>query len=197
MRALALLACLALLLSGCASESSPPIPEDPDKDTDGDGFTDAFEKAQGSDPKNATSIPDIRVRMPVDFSGSGTIVGDEVVGTGQACGGRVAQDTATFTWSITAPQNATGIHVTGLTFTITLSATLIEADIAVFDPTGALITAPTTMTIPPSKTDTATADGTFSAGDYRIEVRGCVGAGNIDLVANGVLSYLPDPSTLQ
>ncbi len=185
------------MLSGCADVSEPVNDVPAVEDSDGDGYIDAIEHKFGSDPHNATSIPDIMVHEEVAFSDSGLIVaGNEgiLIGT---CGMQGTIDTAHFEWDIQAPEGARKVHVTDLVFTASLPATMLELDIYVFDPEGNDITpGTTTMTIPPQRTDTIAIEGKHPAGTYTIEVRGCLGSGEVDLDASGLLGYEPDVESL-
>ncbi len=197
MRSFAIPFALMILLSGCAADPAPVAATDPTTDSDADGVPDSVETRLGTDPFNATDVPVLRVQEAVTFSGDGMIIGgNELFGVAGTCGGRIAQDTAVFTWLIEAPKNTTGARVSALTFTATYPATMPEGDIYVFDPEGNQLTDSTGAAIPPTSTDTVRADGVLPAGEYRIEVRGCLGAGNVQMDAEGVLSYLRDPTTL-
>lgn len=186
MRTVLLVACLAL--AGCTSES--PAADPKTLDSDGDGFTDAVERDAGSDPQNATSVPIVRVSQDVSFSDSGLIVAGAEDPVGAGCGATGEPGIAAWTWTIAAPAGTAEAHVTDLVFIATYPPTMPEGDIYVFNPDGQLITSTTSVSIPPSSTDRVTVDSKQSAGDFRIEVRGCAGAGEVGMEATGTLSYL-------
>lgn len=184
----------AMVLAGCASESPESAP-DADMDTDGDGFPDVLEEKVGSDPFDDQSVPDLTVHEAVSFAGTGMIVaGSEVFGMG--CGVHGTVDTFVLLWPIQAPANVTRPHVTDLAFTARLPPTMLELDLHVYAPNGDLLTAPTTMTLPPSDTDTVAIEGKHEVGEYRIEVRGCLGSGEVAVEGTGTLGYTPDMETL-
>lgn len=194
MRILTLLLVAGIALSGCASDD-PGEPVDPLADSDGDGFPDSLELEYESDPHNTTSVPAVIVHEPISFTDTGMILfGTEVVETG--CGVHGDIDTAVLTWSIQGPANATDVHVVDLSFTATLPPTMIELDIFVFGPDGTQLTEATTASIPPIKTDTVVVDGKQPVGDYRIEIRGCEGSGEVKLDATGTLGYMPSVEEL-
>jgi hypothetical protein len=179
---------LVMAVAGCAEDSDPIDPAM--TDSDGDGYMDAVETEAGTDPDNATSFPaPQRIEEAITFSGAGTIlVGNEDPLAG--CATLDVPDTVVLTWDISAPDNATSVRVTDMSFTATYPASMPEGDIFVFDPAGNGITASTAAAIPPQSTDTVTAPGPHGAGAYRIEIRGCVGSGDITLAASATLSYL-------
>lgn len=183
-------------LAGCVEDSDPVDAETADRD--GDGFTDAAETAAGTDPDDPDSFPaPVRTEEPISFSGSGLIVmGNEGLGVGPECGGVLPDpvpDSVSFTWSIQAPSNATDAQVRDLSFTATYPATMPEGDIYVYDPDGNLLSETTTFPLPPpaatSFEDTVTIEGLHKPGDWRIDVRGCLGAGEISLAGSATLSY--------
>lgn len=186
MRIIFLVSCLAL--AGCASD--PPAADPTATDSDGDGFTDAVERDAGSDPQNATSVPIVRVSQDVSFSDSGLILAGAEDPVGAGCGATGEPGIAAWTWTIAAPSGTTDTHVTDLVFIATYPPTMPEGDIYVFNPDGQLITDTTGVSIPPSSTDRVTVDTQQPTGDFRIEVRGCAGAGEVGMEATGTLSFL-------
>jgi hypothetical protein len=196
MRVLLLL--LLVALAGCVEGTEPADPET--ADTDGDGFTDAAETAAGSDPKNNASVPaQVRISEEVTYANTGMIIGGvEDVATGAGCGAAVPTGTATFTWAISVPEGATAGRVSDLSFTAGYPISMPEGDIYVFDPEGTLLTDSTGAQLPPADPmniqDTVEAAGNHPLGEYRIEVRGCVGAGEVSMEATATLSYVPGAS---
>ncbi len=196
MRVFLALALVAAALSGCAEASEPFDPVQSIDDSDGDGYIDAVEAKYGSDPMNATSVPDVMVHEDIQFSGSGMMMA-AVESPLDGCGAQGSIDVVTLKWLIEAPANTTKHHVMDLVFTAHLPQTMAELDIYVFDPSGKDLTpGTTTMTVPPQRTDSISIDGKHPVGEYTIELRGCAGTGNVQLDATGVLGYEPDADSL-
>lgn len=187
MRAIVVLA--ALLLAGCASTPASDLSGSL-ADADGDGFLDAVEVAYGSDPENATSIPDVQERKDVSFSDTAS-----VVGTGVPSVQCPADDVNTdvLEWTVDAPPgNLTDVHVAGLAFKAEGAATVNDVDLFVFGPEGDYLGSATGSTA----SETIEIPGKRPVGTYRIEARGCSGAGDVAIQATGILAWIPSNEDL-
>ena len=169
MRALIIATTLLLALAGCS-----------DSPSDGqDG------------PDDADTMP---VTVPADFDDTGTITlgvdASQVSGCGAA--GQEGVDVVTFTWTIAAPDGATAVKVRNLQVTLTLTdQTLLDADLEVSGPDGALIGSSTEFNPMGTPTETVSGSGTYGPGDYTIRVLGCSGSGTFDVEGTATLTYTP------
>lgn len=191
MRAVSTFVIGAMLLAGCAGDAPTNDLSNSMADADGDGFVDAVEIKYGSDPHNATSMPDVMMHKDISFSTTVT----NVVGTGvpsvQCPADQV--NSKTVVWTIVAPEgNVSDVHAAMLEFTITGTATVNDADLFVYGPEGGLIGSGTGSTA----SETVTVNGHQPIGDYTIEVRGCSGVGNVNVDAKGMLGWIPSTEDL-
>ncbi len=182
---------VAAMLAGCAGGPAQTDLSQSLQDTDGDGVIDAIEVLYGSDPRNATSVPDLMVHKDISFA---TTVAN-VVGTGVPSVQCPADpvNTKTVVWTITPPMgNVSQVHAANLVFTITGMTTVNDADLFIYGPDGNLAGSATGSTA----SETVTLAGHRPVGDYTIEVRACSGAGNVDVDATGMLGWIPSQDDL-
>jgi hypothetical protein len=183
---LASLVAIVVLLSGC-SGSEAPSPATADRD--GDGFVDAVEERFGSDAGDNASVPDVARSQAVDFSDT-----VQVVGTGVPtvqCPADIA-NSQVLTWTVTADTGASNrTWVSDLSFSIQGAATVNDVDLFVTGPSGDVGSATGS-----TNAETVTASGPRPLGDYSIEVRGCSGAGDVEVTASGVVHWIPDTDEL-
>jgi hypothetical protein len=180
----------ALMLAGCTEDGATAPTLD---DADGDGFPDAVELKAGSDPRNATSLPDLAQEMTVTFADAGSITlgADTTTATG-SCGGNVEMLAVNqHGWTVEAPANATDAWVSHLTVMLTLTDPAnVDSDIYVLAG-GQIIAQATTFNAETGPTDTATFDGALPPGELVLEVRGCSGSGGYTLDGEATLMYVP------
>jgi hypothetical protein len=175
----------ALLLSGCSGEPAPAA-----GDQDADGFMDAVEEKFGSDPRDNASLPQVERTKAVEFGESVRTVGTGVPGV-QCPADPV--NSQVLTWTVGADTGASNqTWVTDLTFEATGAMTVNDVDLFVTGPDGGQVGAATGST----NAETVTAGGSRPLGDYRIEVRGCSGAGDVQVHASGVVHWIPSDAEL-
>ncbi len=182
---------LVLSLAGCAGDAKAPDMSTSLEDADGDGFVDALEIKYGSDPLNATSIPDVMVHEDISFSDAvanlvGQGIPSQICPTTDLSSKRVV-------WTISAPPgNVTEVHAANLEITISSTSTMNDADLFVYGPGGELMASGTG----PTGTETVSLPGHNPIGDYTIEVRACSGAGDVSIAGKGQVGWIPDLATL-
>lgn len=176
----------ALLLAGCVSSGDPPGSED----QDADGFADAVEDRFGSDPRDNASLPQVERTQPVEFAQTVQTVGTGVP-TVQCPADMV--NSQSLEWTVTADVgDATRSWVQDLEFSVQGAATVNDVDLFVTGPDGGDLGSATGST----NAETVTVGGQRPLGTYTIEVRGCSGAGEVDVAASGVVHWIPSDSEL-
>ncbi len=181
---------IAAALAGCADAPAETDLSTSMADADGDGFWDAVEIKYGTDPNNATDFPDVMQHVPVEFKQ--TV--QNVVGTGVPsvqCPAD-AVNSRILTWTIEAPEgNVTDPHVGHFTVTIVGGTGVNDVDLFVTNPDGQ-----TQSATGSTATETIEFPGHQPFGDYTIEVRGCSGAGNVDVDGSAMIGWTPSQDDL-
>jgi hypothetical protein len=183
-----LVACF--LLAGCVEDPADAPGPPGTVDTDGDGYSDAVEAKFGSDPANATSVPDVVRHEDVDYANT-----VQVVGTGVPSVQCPADDvnSQTMVWNVTAKVgDARMAWVENLTFAVQGEMTVNDVDLFVAGPDGSSLGSGTSG----ANSETVTVSGTHALGDYTIEVRGCSGAGDATVTGSGTVRWFPSDAEL-
>ncbi len=186
MRLLAAILIVTAALAGCSGEPAPAA----SSDGDGDGFVDAVEDRFGSDPQDNSSLPMVERTQAVEFNDAVTTVGTGVPGV--QCPAD-AVNSQVLTWTVEADTGAaTQVWVTDLVFEVQGSTTVNDVDLFVTGPDGREVGSANGST----NAENVTAGGRRPLGDYGIEVRGCSGAGDVNVFASGVVHWIPSDGEL-
>lgn len=179
---------IALVLAGCSGSDRNAAGAS--TDSDGDGISDVVERHFKTDPRDNTSVPDVWKQQDVSFTQTVQTIGTGVPGV-QCPADPI--NSQTLTWTVTADTGqANRTELIELVVDVAGAVTVNDVDVFLSDPNGNLIGSGTGG----SNHEVLDLAGPRPLGDYRIEIRGCSGAGDVTVTGTGIVKWLPSDEEL-